>query len=348
VSVNYGNNNEAIATWINDPDRDATTHNEEVYFATWNGINWTTYSTRSDAVANGWKIKDYAIATHNLYGAEALTYEYIDVDGETVNGIKLTSWNDGDLVSLHSSNTTVDTSSLLDYKLAQLAISENGIASLILQEKDILNPNDNGHLNLYLKDLNQSSTVWHTIQNSQYVTDPNQFIWDMSAKFGYLSNNNDVIYLMTQERDDNTGTTNPTSYGAIFGNPNLNLLLRAFEVNGSGSNFSLADISEPNIDNVTGFYQELKPFNYSFELNPCFPNPFSDETQIPFHVYQGGNVNIELYNLSGQQLGSIFNANLAPGDYTTRFVRRNIESGIYFYRVIMGNDMQTGKMVITD
>lgn len=352
VTISYTNGDSAMATWFNDPDMNQLTHNEEVYYSLWNGSAWwVTPLSRFNAVSQGAIITGYSVNTMNKYGVEALTYYKYQPDSTIVNKILIGEWKDGNPDSpLYGWST--DSETVWAFHLPQVAVSESGVANLILQEQDLTIPNDVGKLNLYVRDLN-SSVLWTNVINNnpqytRFLCDTNQFIWDMSAKFGYLTSTNstDIMYVFTQEMDT-VGNTHPT-HGDIFGNPNLNLVLRAFQVNSNGGTITLTDVPEPPTGNVSGFYQELKPFNYSFELKPNFPNPFNDLTNIPFHVYGGSNVKIELFNLNGQSFGDIFNAELAPGDYVTTFQRRNLASGLYFYRISMGSDSQTGKLVITD
>lgn len=357
VSVSYGLNNEAIATWINDPDADPKTHNSVVYYSSWNGTSWWVNPLpRFDNSSLGinisnWIIKDYAIATQGVYGSEALTYEYMSNE-RRVNGILLRGWNDGDLISLTNSFfTNEDTAQ--DFRQPKVSVNKSGIASLVIQETSIPFKNSEGQLGLYFKTLNTPNSPWQNVtktnpQYAQFLTDTNQFVWDLSSTSGYLSNSDDVVYLFTQEADSN-GNTSSNSHGEVFGNPNLNLLLRAFKVSNNNGVITLTDLPEPSVAEVTGFYAELSPFNSSFSVQPNYPNPFRDETYIPFHIFKQGALRIDVYDMNGNMIGEVLKTeNIAPGDYVTKFERKNLASGIYYYRVSSGFNSYTGKMVVLD
>jgi hypothetical protein len=349
VSIAYSNGNNAIATWFNDADMDQTTNNTNIMNSIWNGASWTTPVERFSVPSNI-ILKDYSLSTNGNYGIEGLTYEYFTLDSNIVNGVYLGRWTDGDPYSVTTYSVDQEEDSTYTFQLPKVSVSKNGLASLVIQIRDIYNPNDKGKLNLFMKDLN-SSVNWQDVAQTNptslgFISDTTDFVWDMSSKYGYLqsSSSSDIMYLFTQEMD-NLGNTNPT-YGEIFGNPNLNLVLRAFKVNNSGGILTVSDVPEPTTGLVTGFYQELNKFNYDFELKQNYPNPFNYQTTIPFHIYKSGIVKIELYDLTGKYLGVILNKNLTPGDYETLFNSDNLDSGVYFYKISQNESSVMQKMII--
>ena len=70
-----------------------------------------------------------------------------------------------------------------------------------------------------------------------------------------------------------------------------------------------------------------------FKLRQNYPNPFNAETVIPLELPQRSHVRVELFNLRGQSLGIIHEANENAGWPRIRFNSSGLASGMYFCRV---------------
>ena len=336
----------AIAEWIQDPDMDDATINSEVMYSIWDGTNWSAPIARYNT--NGLRVKEITLATIGNYGVEAVTYDFTP-NTTLINGIFIDWLTGGDPDGAYQQTWVEDTS--LYFQLPKAAISQNGIASLSLQIIDVANPDDYGLINLFMKDLNYPTPDWDNVavSNASYlgdICDANAFVWDASSAFGYINGNpNDVGYFFTQEMDS-LGNTHPGTHGQIFGDNDLNLVLRAFQVNSNNGDITITDIDEPNSEPVSAFYKKINSFNNDFELKQNYPNPFSKETIIPFHISTAGNVKFEIYDVVGRLIATFINKDLAAGDYQTEFDSGNLESGIYYYKMIVNNSSATRKMII--
>jgi hypothetical protein len=71
----------------------------------------------------------------------------------------------------------------------------------------------------------------------------------------------------------------------------------------------------------------------AWKLNQNYPNPFNPVTTITFDVLKNENVRIIIYDALGREIETLFNDNLSPGKYETRFDASKYSSGIYFYRL---------------
>jgi hypothetical protein len=69
-----------------------------------------------------------------------------------------------------------------------------------------------------------------------------------------------------------------------------------------------------------------------FELSPNYPNPFNPSTTIRFGVPVRSQVKIEIFNILGQRMSELVNAEVGPG-YFEKVWQANYASGIYFYRI---------------
>jgi len=86
-------------------------------------------------------------------------------------------------------------------------------------------------------------------------------------------------------------------------------------------------------------------------LHGNYPNPFNPETTIHFSLAKRGPVIIEIYNVKGQRVKRLVDADFESGDHllvwnATDDANRPQASGIYFYRFIAGNHCETGRMLL--
>jgi hypothetical protein len=89
----------------------------------------------------------------------------------------------------------------------------------------------------------------------------------------------------------------------------------------------------------------------SFELYQNYPNPFNPTTNIGFQISDFGFVSLEIFNVTAQKIATLVSRNLSPGDYEFQWDGRNstrekVTSGVYIYRLIAGNHVQSRKMVL--
>jgi hypothetical protein len=91
-----------------------------------------------------------------------------------------------------------------------------------------------------------------------------------------------------------------------------------------------------------------------FTLNQNYPNPFNPETTIEFAVgSESANrqVRLVVYNLLGETIATIINEPLPAGKYTYKWRGtsqdgQTVASGVYLYRLMVGDQSQTKKMVL--
>ncbi|MFQ6615570.1 MAG: T9SS type A sorting domain-containing protein [Fidelibacterota bacterium] len=73
------------------------------------------------------------------------------------------------------------------------------------------------------------------------------------------------------------------------------------------------------------------PEGYSLRQN--YPNPFNPITTIPLELSTEGRVQVVLFNILGQELATVMNRYLAPGEYRILVNAEALPSGVYFYRM---------------
>jgi len=88
-----------------------------------------------------------------------------------------------------------------------------------------------------------------------------------------------------------------------------------------------------------------------FTLSQNYPNPFNLQTKINFEVSLRAHVNLEIYNILGQQIVTLISATLPVGQYSVdwngRFDNGRVApSGIYFYRMKTESVSLVRKMIL--
>ena len=75
----------------------------------------------------------------------------------------------------------------------------------------------------------------------------------------------------------------------------------------------------------------------TFGLGQNYPNPFNPHTTISFDVKEMCNVKLDIYNLRGQHIANLVDNVKQAGQYKVPFDASGLASGIYFYRIRVGN-----------
>jgi hypothetical protein len=87
-------------------------------------------------------------------------------------------------------------------------------------------------------------------------------------------------------------------------------------------------------------------------LGHNFPNPFNPSTAIRYTVPSpGGKVKLTVYDLSGRKVRTLVEASKGPGEYLVTWhglddENRELGSGVYFYRLEVGETRLERKMVL--
>lgn len=111
-----------------------------------------------------------------------------------------------------------------------------------------------------------------------------------------------------------------------------------------GSKFSVE--SEFIISNSTVSNEEVLAGPTELRLQQNYPNPFNPSTNIEYSVPENGAVTLQVFDITGRLVSSLVNERKAVGEYSARFDARNLASGLYIYRLQVGNNVITKKMTL--
>lgn len=95
---------------------------------------------------------------------------------------------------------------------------------------------------------------------------------------------------------------------------------------------------------LTTFKTQVLPNGFSLEQN--YPNPFNPVTSIAFTIPIHTYVSLKIFDTLGNQISTLVADNLIPGKYIKQWNANGLSSGVYFYRMLAGNFVQTKKLIL--
>ena len=99
---------------------------------------------------------------------------------------------------------------------------------------------------------------------------------------------------------------------------------------------------------ISSVNEEDKNIPTDFRLYQNYPNPFNPSTAIKYHIPAGGLVTLKIYDLLGREVATLINEYQQPGIHNLTFNTQNysLPSGVYFYQISAGSNIQTKKMIL--
>ena len=98
------------------------------------------------------------------------------------------------------------------------------------------------------------------------------------------------------------------------------------------------DCDELSNDNVV--------ISNSFDIANIYPNPFNPTTTITYQIPEFASVSIDIYNLNGQLVESLYKGFKNPGEHFINWNASNITSGTYLVTMTSGSFVETQKVML--
>ena len=105
--------------------------------------------------------------------------------------------------------------------------------------------------------------------------------------------------------------------------------------------YEITDIEHGDFLEFIGEDQELIN-KYSFSN---YPNPFNGLTHFKYSLKSKSNVNLSIYNVHGQTVSMPINEVQTSGEHEYELSASDLSSGIYYYRLLIGEDLIMGKLI---
>lgn len=99
------------------------------------------------------------------------------------------------------------------------------------------------------------------------------------------------------------------------------------------------------------FEPDQSPLPASFAVSQNYPNPFNATTEISFTLPAATYVTIDIFNVIGQRVTRVADGDFSVGSHVVTWTGtgdggREVSSGVYFYRVLAGDQATTKKMLL--
>ncbi len=98
-------------------------------------------------------------------------------------------------------------------------------------------------------------------------------------------------------------------------------------------------------DHIVGI-REFSKAAAEFWLFQNYPNPFNPATTIVFRLPQSSTVRLVLMNIIGEEIMTIASGHFNSGPHAVKLDAASLASGVYFYRLEAGNDVNVKKLLI--
>jgi hypothetical protein len=90
----------------------------------------------------------------------------------------------------------------------------------------------------------------------------------------------------------------------------------------------------------------VPPFIGELNLMQNKPNPFSSVTIIDYSLDQTSHVQLSVYDITGQKIRTLLNERQTAGNHTLTFDGSELASGIYIYKLKVGEFTESKKMLL--
>ena len=100
---------------------------------------------------------------------------------------------------------------------------------------------------------------------------------------------------------------------------------------------SFHELGSPGVSNLLDS-MENQSGNGNLQDLKYFPNPFSNQINITFSVLESTHIKVIIYDAKGAVVQLLFDEELPPGDYHIDKDLGLLSKGVYFFRLIEGQD----------
>ncbi len=115
----------------------------------------------------------------------------------------------------------------------------------------------------------------------------------------------------------------------------------SFADDGVGEDFMMGEVC---LENRSADTEDLVS---NFQLEANYPNPFNPTTTLSFTMESTEVANLSVYNMVGQKVATLVDGVVGSGSHEVVFDASNLSSGVYFYTLSAGANVETRKMVLT-
>ena len=84
----------------------------------------------------------------------------------------------------------------------------------------------------------------------------------------------------------------------------------------------------------------------AFRLSQNYPNPFNAQTTIQYYLPERSSVSIEIFDILGRKITTLAEGTKPAGSHQAPWDANGQATGIFFYRLMAGNHIETRMMLL--
>lgn len=115
---------------------------------------------------------------------------------------------------------------------------------------------------------------------------------------------------------------------------------------GAGTYPNMYIVKTNNTGLVTSCTSRMQNTIAGYQLYQNYPNPFNPVTNISFSLGEDRYTSLRIYDVLGREITTLVSKKLLKGPYTLQWDASGIPSGVYFYRLISGEQSITKKLIV--
>jgi hypothetical protein len=299
----------------------------------------------------------YCYAKTNIACADAVYMEWkiINKNISAWDSLKAAVWSDPDLGSPSGNRTGCDT--LLGLGFTYCSRDTDNVLGIHPPALGFALYNNTGHPTRqmdFFNPPNKSNEGARNFEESKNLM--NGLYRDGSPKINPVTNRV-TKFIYSGDPETGTGWNRPFSddiryyMGSYFTNVNpldtINFNC-AFFIKRGTSNLNSVTQLKNCVNQIVGIRPEENltgvPLRYSLSQN--YPNPFNPVTRISYEIPTAGEVRLVVYDVLGKEAAVLVNERMNAGSYSAEFNGSALSSGVYFYKLSVGEFSQVRKMVL--
>lgn len=94
--------------------------------------------------------------------------------------------------------------------------------------------------------------------------------------------------------------------------------------------------------------KERKRLPEKYILHQNFPQSFVEASKISFDLQERSNVKLVIYDFFGKEVTKLIDNELLPGSYETKWTALNCKPGVYYYKLMAGDFVDSKKILLME
>ncbi|MBN2364919.1 MAG: T9SS C-terminal target domain-containing protein, partial [Calditrichaeota bacterium] len=112
------------------------------------------------------------------------------------------------------------------------------------------------------------------------------------------------------------------------------------------ADYALAKLQNIYANLITTIAENEQQLPAKIRLHQNYPNPFNASTKLEFRIPEPAFVTLKIYNTAGEEVATLLSSSIPSGAHSVTVDASGLASGIYFYKLQVGNYTQTRKMML--